>query len=223
MSLPNFIIVGTLGGVSRKDAWAYVRGLAERQCSSLEATWINITKHEGGFAYEIQEAGGRSVLKEVIGRMCNDAAIAIPLAGDRWAEVHQEDGEVFSLIVEVPTENAERIEYSQAGASDMTPYYNDGRVIATLGLAATGVGGAALLSALAVYVMTLTAPVSEHAGAHIELPIEALQHHQKALGPGEYIREFRFESGRYAVDTHTPEASTDAEFHRQLSSLEGML
>ncbi|ADC73335.1 hypothetical protein TK90_2851 (plasmid) [Thioalkalivibrio sp. K90mix] len=204
MNPPILLIVGNLPGVGKKDAREFVRGLAERQCSSLEATRFRIErdKEADAYLYEIQEGGGDARLTAIREALGTNERIGVALA-DGWAEVLNEDGEIYTIVHrEDPDDSVVMIEAQKPGG--MEPYQGDGRALRKTGNAVLAIGSIGFVGALAAYTLTATAPMPKvSADQSVPLPIEALTQEQEQLGHSEYIKKFEFDGARYEATIGT--------------------
>lgn len=97
-SAPTFLMVGSLSGITKKDAWTFVRGQAANFVSSPEEMRINAMEHSGRWFYEIHQGGpGYSILPKVIEELEAERSVRIGTANGGFVEIHDELNEVYSL------------------------------------------------------------------------------------------------------------------------------
>ena len=103
-SAPFSLTVGSLDGCTRKDALAYVRGLAERGVIVVAetATYIAVTEDRANnrFFYEIHEGGpGRSIYEKLTLALQERSQVRLALANGRSVIIEDHHGAVHSLTV----------------------------------------------------------------------------------------------------------------------------
>lgn len=102
---PIFLTVGSLAGVTRKDAMQYARGLAESNVISPELARLQVTedKLSGRFIYEIHEGGVQTAIAEkVVEALTAGKPVRIALANDAFLTIEESHGELFTLIHPAP-------------------------------------------------------------------------------------------------------------------------
>lgn len=101
ISPPIFLMVGSVSGVSRKDATAYARGLAEANVISPVLGRIHVLedKARNRWVYEVHEGGGEfSIAEKVLARLDAGERVLIELANNYYLSVEDTGGEIFSLV-----------------------------------------------------------------------------------------------------------------------------
>lgn len=97
---PFILLVGSLTGVSIKDARLYVAGLAEKFITSpkLARVHLQADKARNRILYEIHEGGpGYSILARLMERLQTQKNVRIELANDAHVEISDEFGELVTL------------------------------------------------------------------------------------------------------------------------------
>lgn len=109
---PISLTVGSLEGFSRKDALAYVRGLAERGVVVVAetVTYIGVTEDRANnrFFYEIHEGGpGKSIYEKLTLALQERSQVRLALANGRSVIIEDHHGVVHSLIAPRAEESLE--------------------------------------------------------------------------------------------------------------------
>lgn len=97
---PFILLVGSLTGVSIKDARLYVEGLAEKFVTSprLARVHLQVDKARNRILYEIHEGGpGYSILARLMERLQTQKSVRIALANEAHVEISDEFGELVTL------------------------------------------------------------------------------------------------------------------------------
>lgn len=199
MDKPTRIVVGSLVGVSQKDAREIARGLAERLFDAPKASFIRIKKHADRVIYELQECNGYSYLEPTLERLEGGKEAWIALKGDRVAQVAEEEGELVTVIHGEGKVDEVRDEIIDPKLAEkkMTPMTGDAREILLAGKIVATTGAALFLAAVAIAGATnALAPKIPEPRVTFQLPAEWLNERQ--LGVGEYIEKLLFANGEYS-------------------------
>ena len=209
MPKPTSVIFGSISDVTKKDALAIARGVAERQLESILASSIKVSKIKGRMVYEIHEGGDRiSYMKEVVDAVEAGEAIRIQLANGRVAEMLEEDDEIITIIYsksQIENEPAEVpfVTPLEKGPR-LNPFHGDAREIFLIGRAISALGIFAFMAAIIAAGATnalspqLPTPFIGH-----QLPSEALANIN--LSDDQYVRTLRFRDGEYNINVETVE------------------
>lgn len=114
---PVFAMVGSLAGVTRKDALQFVRGLAEANVQSPALGRYCVTEDKAGdrFIYEIHEGGIEfSIAEKVVAALDAGQVVDIQLANSARLTVADSHGELYSLIH--PADDAAKVLLDEAKA-----------------------------------------------------------------------------------------------------------
>lgn len=121
--LPMLLLVGSLEGVSRRDAIAYCKGLIDKHVVAQEVAGFRVLeqKEPKRFVYEVQEGGGSfSILDLLLERLATEPGpVRLRLAQERFIEIADIKGEVVTLVfpsIEDTTANLEPPEHYRGKA-----------------------------------------------------------------------------------------------------------
>lgn len=197
---PVSLFVGTLTGLTRKQSRDYVVGLARAFCEVPELTAYRLTRRpEGGYDYEIQEAGtGRAILEEMRNALHAHGEVYLPLANGRYVELANNDGRLVSLIgYQMP--QCKAVDWPEGGKR-MTSLQGDARWVARMGRAvlAGGVFSALAMIGSAWMIQDPREPVLVDWSD--PLPVQALRERMDRLESDEYIAAMRHRNGRYIFE-----------------------
>jgi hypothetical protein len=101
VSLPFFLMVGSLRDCSVKDAELFARGLAEKYITALQLGRINVVKDktQDRIIYEIHEGGPMlSILDGVLANLGKSDLVCIELTNGNHVEIADVNGELFTLV-----------------------------------------------------------------------------------------------------------------------------
>ena len=94
---PLLLIFGSLDAGSRKDVLAYARGLAESQVVAKDACFVDASRVDGRWLFEVHEGGpGRALVPWIADALSADPAskVLVPLSGERVVSVSNIGGEI---------------------------------------------------------------------------------------------------------------------------------
>lgn len=100
VSPPFFLMVGSLTGITLKDAKLYADGLAEKFITSPRLARVHVQhdKPKNRIVYEIHEGGpGYSILDKLLKKLEEQRTVRIELANDAHVEMSDEFGELVTL------------------------------------------------------------------------------------------------------------------------------
>lgn len=122
---PVFLMVGSVSGMSYRDVKSYVLGLADRYVVSQTSSGFHIKEDaaNGRYIFEIHDGGPeRSIIDKVMealfveevdeddeaqaGLATTKPQVNIQLANESYISIHEEQGEVYSLVYTEVAEDA---------------------------------------------------------------------------------------------------------------------
>ncbi len=201
---PLMFFVGSLKGVSEKDAETYVRGLVSRYCENPAAAHFRVHRlREDTVAYEVQEGGARrawlpSILQQMTQR--GERAVEVETGGRVVELTLSEAGAIDSrLLPESHTTTPEkRLEPSRNGPR-LKPYETDHSRLLVAALSMCCAAAVLLGASIAVDVTSVRAATSQ--SASIQTPANSLPvAHWPAVGEDEYVHSVRFQNQRWLID-----------------------
>lgn len=201
---PLMFFVGSLKGVSEKDAEAFVRGLVGRYCENPAAAHFRVHHlREDMVAYEVQEGGARRAwLPSILQQMARRGERTVEVeTGGRVVELTlSEAGAVDSrLLPEGHTITVEkRVEPGRNGPR-LKPYETDHSRLLVAALSMCCAAAVLLGASIAVDVTSVRVATSQ--SASIQTPANSLPiAHWPSIGDGEYVHSVRFQNQRWLID-----------------------
>jgi len=157
---PIFLLIGSLSGVSRKDAEALVRAQADQMVTSAELARIRVyeDKVRGRLIYEIHEGGpGLSVAEKIADAMDTQERVQIALSDERYVSIERNHDQLYSLIHNVESDAQEESDVRDVSefvsTTKLVDAYPDRNGLAALGGVLLGISLFAFLIAGAVHLV----------------------------------------------------------------------
>lgn len=198
-AVPVALHIGHLNHVSRADAMTRVEGLIRRQSIVPGATYYRLDRTAGGFAYEIQEGGGRKAyLPTLLKRLRDQPDALIHLrAGNRVVRVQGGAEGIVSVVL--PEEEQPPVDDIKPSGR-MRPFEATGNAALYTASIFFGLGAVALVCAMLV--TSIAASYWEqHAAAAASVRVDELpmRHWPSDQRPGTYVSRVQYVGGQWSV------------------------